>query len=395
MTENPPEETELTEEPLFTPKPSIDGIGGVGISKGVQDVITLRDLLNRERNQGKIGIMEYMLISDWIDSRTSRKSSPISIDEMAEKIKQKILPPTETSEEMKAILEELKGLREWKTAQEKTKETEQLLRDATQPMRAELDKRDMELKDLKERLDKIGGNPSPNTGVSGIDTFLELHTKLKNAGLIKEQESGSTITTWGPEGLPIKGTVPGPVVWLPWLFNQFKESIVDIIDGVSKRWMQTPSGSTAVGKPVSSSKLIKIPDMPKLETPPPPKIKPPEVEQKESLIKVPERPAASTATEPPKPPEVPEPSEPATPESVEAPTVAVETIAIPSEEELRKMKMPELWKVAGQLRLSKKGRKAEIIQRILDAQKILETDEKKSEEKKSEENGRGTTQTSN
>jgi len=350
------EEPESEPEPITeTPRPYMMSREPL-ISPEVKDVMDLRSMIGKDKPKEGMSIFEWIMLNDYIDRRDERKEEKkrqqpqtLTKEAIVQIVKETAtLPSAEPPEAVQKLTERMEKIEQENAELKQEKRDKELIENATNPLKAELEKEREEREQLKEQMKELTektekpSTPSSEKGsiTDNIKELVAVKDGLKELGMIKD-EKGATISYAGPDGLPIKGEIPGPIVWIPWFANQMKESIVDIISEVGKR-LTIEAMAAPTPKIGQSSKLIKLPETPNIQPPSAPKPEVPQIEPKEHLIKMPEVPIRE----------------------VEVPIIQQWT-----KETLEKMKMADLWKIARELKISKKGKKAELIQRILDKQK--------------------------
>ena len=331
------------------------------ISPEVKDVIDLRRFMEGGEKKEKLSIVELILLQDWLDRREERmmrRSQPqpqIRPEDIAKAVTEAIKPlipeQPKQEEEMpewaKKIQEQQKTILERMTQEEEEEKTRKIIEEAQRPLKDEIEKRDVMIKTLKEKIDSIEKNLREATPPQKdpITYFVETKEKLQKAGLLKEPKEGMIVL--GEEGLPIKGEVPWYVAYVPYMIRSAIKTIKEGIEDIALRYMQIQEAQPPPAE--KEKELISLPPKPKIAQPPPspssetqPKtevkeeVKEEKIElPKEELIKIPEKPHKTALTE----------------------------------ELLKKMKMPQLWKIADKLGIPKKGKKNELIKRILEAQK--------------------------
>ena len=389
-------ETEPETEPITeTPRPYMMSREPL-ISPEVKDVMDLRSMIGKDKPKEGMSIFEWIMLNDYIDRRDERKEEKekkrqqpqtLTKEAIVQIVKETAtLPSAEPPEAVQKLTERMEKIEQENAELKQEKRDQQLIEKATEPLKAQLEKERTEREHLKEEMKELTektekpSTPSSEKGsiTDNIKELVAVKDGLKELGMIKD-EKGATISYAGPDGLPIKGEIPGPIVWIPWFANQMKESIVDIISEVGKR-LTIEAMATPTPKIGQSSKLIKLPETPNIQPPSAPKPEVPQIEPKEHLIKMPEVPIKETkqvATAPIELAPLDKPDEHL--HHKKQPVTTEEESAKYTKEALEKMKMPQLWRIAKELRISNKGKKAELIQRILDAQKGEEPDERKTE----------------
>jgi len=373
MSEGETTQTQPQEEttPSYTPSEPL-------ISPEVKDVIQLKQFMEggeKKIEKNPIDRLMETLITDYLmdrleERRRARKSPEASItpEDIAKAVSSAVteavkpLIPQQPKQEgempewAKQIQEQQKIILERMTKEEEEEKTKKIIEEAQRPLKDELEKRDMMIETLKEKIDSIEKNLGESTPPKKdpITYFVETKEKLQKAGLLKEPKEGMIVL--GEEGLPIKGEVPWYVAYVPYMIRSAIKTIKEGIEDIALKYMQMQEAQPPPME--QKEELINLPPKPKI-TQPPPEMQPKTEEKeevkeekielpKEELIKIPEKPVQEPLTE----------------------------------EALKKMKMPQLWKLAKQLGIPKKGKKAELINRILETQK----GEEKGEEGKSEPN---------
>jgi len=358
--ETPAAEAYVQREPLISPE--------------VKDVIDLRRFMEGGEKKEKLSIVELILLQDWLDRREERmlrrnqvppQIRPEDIakavsNAVAETIKpliqqQQPKQDEEIPEWAKKLHKQQQDILNRLKEEEKEKETKKIIEEAQRPLLDQIKERDHvieklqeKINELKEKYESLGAGGGG--GKDKLDVYLETEQKLKELGIKKEPKPG-TVWLSDEEGpIPVSGELPAWVVYGPIVADRIMSAIEKRINNIASQLgvgeVSQPSPETQA--PPEREELIRLPpkpqipkktEAPKEEVRSEVKAKAKEAEEELSkmpeLIKIPERPKA-------------EPRE-------------------YTREELEKKKMPELWNIAKRLGIPKKGKKAELIDRILKA----------------------------
>jgi len=349
--EQPPVEAYTQREPLISPE--------------VKDVIDLRRFMEGGEKE-KLSIVELILLQDWLDRREERmirrnqpqirpediaKAVSNAVAETIKPLIQQQQPKRDEEEPgwAKQIQEQQKTILDRLNKEEEEKKTQEIIEKAQRPLLDQIKERDMIISKLQEKLKTLEEKVSSTPATEGdLDTYLKIEEKLKKLGIKKEPKEGMIVL--GEEGIPIKGEIPAWVAFGPYVADKIMSTIEKRLNAIASNFGLASAPQT---QPQSSSpsELIKLPPKPQIpmEKPKPEEPETKEVkaevkteEPEEELIKIPEKPKMETRY---------------------------------TREDLEKKKMTELWKIAQQMGLSKKGKKNDLIERILKAQ-----EEEKSEQ---------------
>lgn len=284
----------------------------------------------RAMNKGDLGTGEALVIMDFLD----RKERQRIRDEKKENESKKPPRAEGIPEWAKPMMAENKEILARMKSAEEEKKIAAAVKDATDPLKTELEKKDDRTTRLEETVAKLSEPPkekedlaaSVATGVAEglktagvgttpppppknyVDDYIESRDKLKKVGLLQEQKSN---IMRGPGGsdIPISGEIPAVVAYLPTIFKELATTAEDTIDRVAKKYGLFEGEKP--GKP--GEPLIKMPEKPRAMPPKPePAAKPvePIVEapaevtiieletEPESLIVMPKKPIKETAVKP-------------------------------------------------------------------------------------------------
>lgn len=332
------------------------------VSPEVKDVIDLRKFMEGDKGEKgekpQLSLMELIMLQDWMDRRDDRKDKKnptLTAEDISKIVSEKIEAVKPKTEEMPEWAKKMQQTQEDMlkriSEDEQEKRDKKLITEATDPLKTELEKERETRTRLEERVKEIEGKPpSPGEGTDTIKFYVDTKERLEKAGILKELKPGTVYLSQDGAPMPVSGEVPWWFAYGPALAKQTVKGIREEIEGIAASLGLTSS--------------------PKTETPP----------KGEELIHLPPKP------EPPKPAEEPKPAEQPVPPQEETPQEPL--IKLPekpkpeekglilmpaqptfTEESLKEMKMTELWAIAAQLAVSKKGKKAELVKRILEAKK--------------------------
>jgi hypothetical protein len=320
----------------------------VGLPPEVQSAlqsVNIIDYLTRKLKEGELSIPEAIFLSDYLEKRRTPPSKEelekvkgeklswqelIMIDSWLERKYGKTQQPTLTPEQIKTILKEVltenkpkteEETPEWAiklqqsyqeilsrlSKEEEDKKAKEIIQQAQAPLKAEIEKRDVEIANLKQQLTTVieqfktmNQTAKPTTPENPLKIAKETLKDIKEtAQLIGMSESTSSQT--GPyypiqgakTGIPISGSIPAWWIFIPSVVDEVLASIekrVDKLVGLAK-------------PPQATEELIKIPEISPTPTPPkpevteipitpvPPKVEvtpPPPPQPPEEIIKLPE-----------------------------------------------------------------------------------------------------------
>jgi len=357
------------------------------ISQEVQDVINLRRFMEgeKEAKPEKSAIdrlMETMIVDYLMDRmeerRKGKKSPSLTPEDIAKAVTNAVteaikpLIPQKQEEEMpewaKEQQKQLQDILQRLTKEEEEEKTKKIIEEAQRPLLEQIKERDHIIEKLQERLNELSekyenlGTGSGGGGKDKLDVYLEIDEKLEQA-LSRKKPKPGTVWLSDEEGpIPVSGELPAWVVYGPIVADKIMTAVEKRLNNIASRWMELAQSPQPEQPQPKREELIRLPPKPQMpeETKEVPKeeARPAEVEVKTEVEVKQEKEAEKQAEELSKMPELIK--------IPEKPKVE-ETQVYYTREDLEKKKMPELWSIAKQLRIPKKGKKAELIDRILKA----------------------------
>jgi len=236
---------------------------------------------------GDVGLGEALLVMDYWDRRERRDGDPQGLTR--EDIPAIVAAALEKAglsgkprDEMPKWAEEqqktLNALTERFEEESQEKRDKKLVDDVTKPLLAALDTEREKRELIEKKIEELGKPPEPGAPKSELDAYIDYKEKMVKAGFLKEDKG---TLTFGPEGIPVDGSIPAWTVYAPTMVDQ-------IFDNIEKR-VENIAGVFGVGKKSRDlESLINMPSKPKPKTERPPL-----------------RPAEHEPTPPPQPPEGP------------------------------------------------------------------------------------------
>lgn len=213
---------------------------------------------------------------------TGKPAAPEEIPEWAKPI----------MDDNKAILSKLKG-------EEEDKKLTTAIKEATGPLKAQLEKTQEKIATLSQPAPEGSGPPK-----SDLTVFLEMRNMLKEEGIIGSKSN----IMLGPDGqpIPIKGEIPAALVFGPYLVKQILEAVEQTAENIGKKYgligEEKPTGMPKI----SREALIKMPQKPKPAVKPVEPITEAPVEEvkiipkelpTESILEMPQRPTEEIVEE--------------------------------------------------------------------------------------------------
>ena len=303
----------------------------------------------RQLSRGEVGMGEALMYMDVMDRKERRerrdeefRSHPLSAEDIGKYVGANVFgvlkeagltgKPATTKEEMPDWAKEIQTqqdemlktkeeMPDWAKeiqtqqdeilkrmrSEEEDKKLKTAIKEATTPIAHQLEKAEEKIKELSSK------PPTPPGQKSRLEIYLDTRKDLKEAGIIKEAESG-TLMMVGPDGqpiqgIPVKGELPAALVYGPYVAEQIAGIIEKRIDKIATKYglVETPGE----GIPQPKGDLIKLPPKPTPKAPPPtpPPTEPPaEPPATAEIIKMPPKPTpppeVAAEVEPEKKPEL-------------------------------------------------------------------------------------------
>jgi len=349
-------------------------------------IFDLASILRSRKGREPLPITEAILLMDYLDraeerrirreglvNKTETKPQDLAsiISRAVSNAIKPLVPQTRRSgempEELKKLMDRLEGIEKKLSAEEQEKRQRELIEKVTHPLHDQLKERDMiieklreELNDLREKYENLG--TGGGGGKDKLDVYLEVDEKIERA--LNKKKPKSVPYLLNPEGerIPITGEIPAYLAYGPVIVRQVIQAAKEGIEEIAKRLIQIPAQQEPQPPP-KREELIQLPPKPPIpeetkEEAPIEEAKPAEEKAKaeakpekpeapkEELIKIPEKPKV---------------------EEAQANLLMATPETKYTREDLEKKKMPELWSIAKKLGIPKKGKKSELIDKILKA----------------------------
>jgi len=150
---------------------------------------------------------------------------------------------------------------------EEDKKLSAAIKEATSPLKTQLEKTEEKLAALSKPAPEGTGPPK-----SVIDQYIEGRDKLKAAGILPEEKKGSMYMIGADgepiQGIPVKGEIPALAVYGPLLVKQVMDTVEAAADRIGKKYGFIEGEPTGV-PPKPKESLIKMPLKPAAKPEPP------------------------------------------------------------------------------------------------------------------------------
>jgi len=235
---------------------------------GYSEATFMRNLMS-----GDVGIGEALMIMEYWDRKDRKDNAKpdLTLEDIrketstivAATLKEAGLtgkPREEMPDWAKDIQSNVSSLNKRFEEDEQEKRDKKLVDAVTKPLLADMEKEREKRELLEKKLEELSKPPEQGPPKSELDNYIEYKDKMIKAGFLKEEKGN---LTFGPEGIPVDGSIPAWTVYAPTMVDQ-------IFDNIEKR-VENIAGVFGVGKKGRDlENLINMPSKPKpkKETPP-------------------------------------------------------------------------------------------------------------------------------